>query len=124
MFVTKNQIFIFIACVAFGGVSGILFSLSALFKLFIKNRLLKMIPDVIASMPLSVCFIFYAYSLNFPNLRPYMLFGVFVGLLLYFKSFHIILAKTVQKIYNIYKSKKEKRVNDRRKGKRCLRLCF
>ncbi len=118
MFVTKNQIFVFIACVAFGGVAGLAYSFSALIKYPIKNRWIKILPDVIVSVPIAVAFVIYSHGLNFPNIRAYMLVGVFIGLFLYFKSFYIILAKCTKKIYNIYKSKRIKRKNDRRKDKK------
>ncbi|MBE5734753.1 MAG: hypothetical protein E7347_06920 [Clostridiales bacterium] len=118
MFVTKNQLFIFIACLSFGGVSGVIYTLSALIKKPIRNKFLRFLPDILFSFPFGVLFVVYSYSLNFPNVRPYMLFGVFLGLLLYFKSFHIILAKCGKKIYNIYKLAKGKAKYDRRKSKK------
>lgn len=113
MFVTKNQIFVFIACVAFGGIGGILFSFSAGIKSFIKNRVLKCLPDLISMLILGAVFCLYSHFLNFPNLRTYMIAGVFIGNVLYFKSFHILLAKCVKKFYNII----EQKINRRRKVK-------
>lgn len=126
MFVTKNQIFIFIACVAFGGVSGLLYSISGAIKFFFKNKLLKIIFDALISLPIGVLFVVYAHQLNFPNTRGYMLLGVFTGIYLYFKSFYIILAKCAEKIYNICKQKRKikndrnqsKKINRRRHGRR------
>ena len=118
MFVTKNQIFVFIACVAFGGVSGIIYSFAYILKYPIKNKWLKILPDVVVSMPIAIAFVIYAHGLNFPNVREYMVIGVFLGLFLYFKSFHILLANCIEKIYNIYKQKRIKRKNDRRKNKK------
>ena len=132
MFVTKSQIFIFIACLSFGGVCGIFYSFSAAVKYFIKNKFIKAIPDVIASLFIALIYVNFSFSINFPNVRAYMMAGVFVGIFLYLKSFHILLAKNSEKIYNICKNKilkakdvrkqsKRKNTNNRRKGKKAYR---
>lgn len=113
MFVTKNQIFVFIACVSYGLFSGVAFGLLCFIKVFIKNKVLTVILDVICGAMLGAGFVSYAYKFNFPNLRAYMFVGILIGLLCYFKSFNILLAKSAEKIYNIYKSKKVKKTNDR-----------
>lgn len=121
MFVTKNQFCIFVACLAFGGASGLLLSFEMGLKNIIKPKIFKILIDVFYFFILSLCFLFYTYKLNFPNLRFYMLIGVFVGNYMYFKSFHIMLAKFTKKFYNIIvqKIKRNKgRNNDRRKSKK------
>lgn len=122
MFVTKNQIYVFIACVAFGFISGIVFGGLSYIKVFIKNRIIKIILEFLSGGLLGCFFVFYTYKLNFPTLRVYMLIGVVVGIVGYFKSFNILLAKSAEKIYNIFKSKKVKRKHDRikiQKAGRC-----
>ncbi len=113
MLVTKNQIYVFIACIAFGVVSGVLFGILSILKIFLKYKILRLVPDVLAGLITGVLFVLYAYVLNFPTLRVYMVIGIMLGLVGYFKSFNIILAKSMEKIYNIYKSKKVRRKNDR-----------
>lgn len=107
MFVTKNQFYVFISCVAFGSGAGMAFSSFLLIFSFIKNKLIKSLLPIIISLPLSALFVLYGYKLKFPNFRLYMIVGVFCGIYLYFKSFHIILAKYVKKFYNRYKSKRK-----------------
>ena len=116
MFVSKNQFFVFIACVSFGCVCALLLSFSAALKFFIKNKIIKAIPDVIVFLLISVSFRIYCYKLNFPNVRFYMLLGAIIGMLLYFKSFHILLAKYAKKFYNIINRKiiKNKKAKDER----------
>ena len=125
MFVTKNQIFVFIACVTFGLFSGLLFGALSFIKVFIKYKIVKAILDVFCGAILGVAFVLYTYKLSFPSLRVYMFIGVLLGLVCYFKSFNILLAKSAEKIYNIYKQKKVKKLNDRIKiqkaGRRCNR---
>ena len=116
MFVTHNQIYTFIACLAFGASSGILFSLLSVIKYFISNKYFKTLLDFVTFLCLSISFIYVSYYFEFPNVRVYMLIGVFIGLIGYFKSFHILLAKIVKKGYNIVvrKMKKIKRAKDDR----------
>jgi len=113
MLVSKNQFYVFIACVAFGAVCGLIFGVLSIFKCFFKSKILKFFPDVISGILSGLIFILYTYLFNFPNLRVYMLVGFFLGLVGYFKSFNIILAKSAEKIYNVYKLKKVKRKHDR-----------
>ncbi len=108
MFVTANQIYIFFACVAFGGVSGLFFSTSIALKKIIKNKWLKILPDVVAFFVITPLYVLYSFCMRFSNLRVYMLLGVVIGIILYLKSFHIILAKFIKKVYNIFKYKKQK----------------
>ncbi len=116
MFVTKNQIYVFIACIAFGGLCGIILSAISAIKYFVKNKYLIIIIDVFSWAFLGVLFSIYSYILNFPNFRFYMLAGVFISIVAYFKSFHIILAKRTKKLYNkIIEKFKLKRTEDDRK---------
>lgn len=101
MFVARNQIFVFIACLAIGGVGGVFFTLSAFIKFFIKNRILKIIPDVVAFIVFSAIYVALAYFLAFPSFRLYMAFGAVLGLYAYMKSFNNILAFHAEKLYNI-----------------------
>ena len=113
MFVVKNQLYIFLACLSFGAISGLLFSLSALIKCKIKNKIIRIFPDALVFFITTISYIIYSYFMEFPNLRIYMIFAVFLGLYLYMKSFDIILAKVVKKIYNIFTKRKTKgKVND------------
>ena len=101
MFVSNGQFYVFVACVAFGGITGVLFTFSKIFKNLAKNNFLKIIFDVIAFLVLSFFYILFSNKLCFPSFRTYMVLGVLVGIIIYLKSFHIILAKTLKKIYNI-----------------------
>lgn len=101
MLVAKNQIFVFIACVAFGGACGVLFTASAFLKFFIKNRWVKAVPDVAAFTVFSALYVWFAYFFNFPSHRAYMTAGALIGLFIYMKSFHFLLAFRAEKLYNI-----------------------
>ena len=118
MYVSANQIYVFLACVAFGGSVGILFSVSCGIKALTKWEILRILSDVLAFIVSLVFYVIYANVLKFPTFRMYMPLGVFVGILAYFKSFHIILAKYVKLIYNILVKKYLKVKNGRIKSKK------
>lgn len=114
MLVTKSQFFVLFACIAFGGVSAVLFSFASIFKKFINNKVIKSIFDIFAFVLISLLFAVYSHILSFPSLRAYMIVGVFLGITCYVKSFHLLLAKIVEIIYNICVRKihKFKKVRD------------
>lgn len=125
MYVSGGQFYVFVACVALGGACGILFSISQLIKIKISNIILRIIPDLIAFLITALIYAIYSHALSFPNFRIYMILGVIVGITLYFKSFHIMLAKYVKKLYNllskliknlINKEKNQRWTNRRLKG--------
>ena len=80
MFVTANQFYVFLACVGFGGVSGVLFTLSLPFKLLLKQKWVEWIIDFIIFFIIGLLFILYSLRLKFPSLSTYMIFAVFVGI--------------------------------------------
>ncbi len=121
MFVTQNQLYVFIACVAFGGGCGVLLSIANLLHFLTKNRIVNIVFSVIALSLIGVLFSYYSYKMFFPNVRLYMLVGVMIGIYLYYKSFYILLAKFLKKFYNIYEQKIRKlkgKRNDRIKSKK------
>ena len=102
MFVTANQLYVFIACVAFGAVGGVLFSAAAAVKLALKGSpVLRVIPDVAAFVVLTVCYVVFSFRTGFPDFRIYMTAGVFTGIFAYMKTFHRTLAKFGKKAYNL-----------------------
>jgi len=122
VFVSFNQFYVVIACFAFGAVSGVFFSLALPVRKFIKNKYVNAMLDFGIFVAISVLYIIYQYALSFPSFRAYMLFGVFLGLVCYLKSFHIILAKALKKLYNRCIKKKKVKINDRRKKEKANSL--
>ena len=118
MFVSKNQFYVFVACVAFGGIAGVVFSIASIFKLPFKNKILLSIPDILSFIVVVFLYVFISDFSRFPTIRFYMPLGVLIGLYLYFKSFNIILAKWLKKIYNICVKKFVKVFYDGRKSKK------
>lgn len=105
MFVTKNQFYVFSACLAFGTVLALLYSIVRLVSYLFNSKVLLGTIDLLFLAFSSLLFSYYSHMLFFPNFRPYMLIGVFSGFFGYLKSFHIILAKSIKKFYNIFVSK-------------------
>lgn len=125
MFVTKSQIFVFIACVAIGGVGGIFFAISDFIKLFIKNERFRFLPDIAAFSLLAVWYGFASFMLRFPSYRFYMTVGVVSGLFLYMKSFRLTLDLWMKKLYNVIiktiaaiQAARTRRINNAKNGKK------
>lgn len=101
MFVTSDQIFIFILCVFIGSIIGGVYSIFSVMKFIFKNIFLKNLVDFLFAIISAFIFIFLSYEFSLPSFRIYMLLGLFFGFYLYLKSFYIILAKWIKKLYNI-----------------------
>ena len=115
MFVTLNQIYVFISCIAFGAIFGIVYSTFAFLSDALRLKKLRFISDIAYFVIFSIVFLFYSYVNNFSNIRAYMILGVFLGNYLYVKSFNIMLAKFLKRIYNISRNKKMgKKANERK----------
>jgi len=98
VFVTANQFYVFLACVGFGGTCGSLFTLLLPLKLIFKRKWIGWIIDFVIFAIIGILFVWYSLLLKFPNLAPYMVFAVFVGITAYMKSFHITLAKIIKMV--------------------------
>ncbi len=118
MFVTKNQIFIFITCIAFGVVGGAILSLFSFVKIKLKNSIVIFVVDLFSFIVITFLYVLFSLRMEFTDFRLYMTIGVFVGIAGYLKSFHIIVAKCLKKIYNIIEKRYRKVKNDRIKSKK------
>lgn len=116
MFVSDNQFYFFILSVSIGFALSPLFSVSDLIKSRIKRLWVGAISDTVAFALFGAffCRLFFVYG--FPNLRPYMIGGAILGIVLYKKTFHFILAKIAEKAYTVT-VRINKRINRRRKLK-------
>ena len=101
MFVASGQIIYFLQSVAIGGVSGIVYSIFRGVNFLLKRlKPIKVVLTILFYVVLYLIFLQLTFLLKFPNVRAYMILGVAIGLALYNKSFHIILAKVGEKLYN------------------------
>ncbi len=115
MFVTSGQFVFFMLSVSFGISFGIFWGLIRL--CFCKTgKIGKAVGDVLFFVFLSISFTYFAYLLKFPAVRLYMIVGILLGIFIYMKSFNIILANVLKKVYNLTISKiidKKKRGKER-----------
>ncbi len=119
MFLTLNQLYVFICSIGIGVFFGAIFSFISFFLRKNSNGILKNLIYIIIFVLFSIIYIIVSYKLNFPNFRLYMIFGIMLGGFLYYKSLYIILAKCVKLAYNkCIKINKGIALNDRRKNKK------
>ena len=114
MFVSHGQFYVFIASVSIGCVSGIIFSVVVEFSKLFKNRIVLQIGYGLSLILASISFVYFQYKLSFPSLRFYMIVGVFLGLIVYAKTFNLMLAKALKKLYNIIRKTKSSYLDKKR----------
>lgn len=104
------QFFIFIVCVFCGIISGVVYDLLYIVRCAVcgiypraytvKDRIFTAACDILYCLCFAAVFIFASVLFDFYELRLFMLAGCLVGAFLYMKSFHIIVAFFVKKVYN------------------------
>lgn len=107
MFLSSEQFYVFLVCIAFGGASGLLYSFFVPLKI-ISNSIFRVLLDLVYFCLIAFIYLNFSHYLNFPSFRVYMALGVFLGMLMYKESFHIILAKILKRLYNIINTKIKK----------------
>lgn len=103
MFVTANQIFIFLVCIYAGLLSGVIYDIFFFIKKFCGGQIFDIVLDVLFFVIFAVIYIFISFIFEFPVFRLYMFLAAQLGLLMYIKSFHILFANVAKKIYNKFK---------------------
>ncbi|MCH5147224.1 MAG: hypothetical protein J1F61_04355 [Clostridiales bacterium] len=113
------QIYIFIICLFCGVSSGVVYDILYIARCSlcgidksaytVKDKIFLIICDLLYSLVFAAGFIFVSVMFGFENLRMYMLIGCIIGAIIYLKSFHIIVAFFVRKVYNIIITKKEQK---------------
>ena len=102
---------IFLICLALGVCSGIVYDMLYIARFIIGGRPAVKIKkreiiscavcDIIYAAVLSALFVAASVLFCFPDVRLYMLAAVISGELLYIKSFHIMVAFFLNRLYNI-----------------------
>ena len=113
------QIYIFIICLFCGILSGVVYDILYVvrcslcgidkYSYTVKDKIFLIICDLLYCLVFAAGFIFVSVLFGFENLRAYMLIGCFIGAIIYLKSFHIIVAFFVRKVYNVIIAKKEQK---------------
>ncbi len=101
----QNQFFVFCICIATGFVSGILYELFHFLRLLLgckrgKNAWIETIADIAFFAAFATAHTVAAYLFHFPSFRVYMWIGEGVGLIIYLKTLHKILAFLQIMCYN------------------------
>ncbi|MGN0804343.1 MAG: spore cortex biosynthesis protein YabQ [Candidatus Coproplasma sp.] len=104
------SVFIFLICVLCGASSGIVYDVLYLARVFVcgadkenytvKDKIFTAVCDLIYFAVLSAMFIFVSVCFEFYSIRLYMLLGCALGVLIYLKSLHIIIAFLIKRVYN------------------------
>lgn len=104
------SVFIFLISVLCGASSGIVYDLLYLARVFVcgadkikytvKDKIFTAICDLLYFAVLAAMFIFVSVCFEFYSIRLYMLIGCALGVLIYLKSLHIIIAFLIKKVYN------------------------
>ena len=100
-----NQFFIFIICMLTGIVSGLLYDFFYVIKRLFRSKIVTAALNATFFTAFSVLYVFVAVMFEFPSSRGYMFIGCMLGLLAYVKSFHIIVAFLIEKVYNMRRKK-------------------
>ncbi len=116
------QIFIFITCAFCGVISGVVYDILYIARCAVcgirkeaftlKDRIFTIACDVVYCLIFCAMFIFTSVMFNFYELRLYMLIGCILGALTYLKSFHVIVAFFVKKVYNKITRKKSAKIKE------------
>lgn len=110
-------LFVFITCTCLGVLSGIIYDVLYIARsavcginrqaYTVKDKIFTAICDILYCIIFAVAFVFISVMFDFDSLRLYMLIACILGAFLYLKSFHIIVAFLVRKVYNTINYKKE-----------------
>ena len=101
----QNQFFVFCICIAAGFVSGIIYEFFHFLRLLLgckkgKNAWAELSADTAFFIALAALHTLISYLFHFPALRVYMWIGEAVGLIIYLKTLHKILAFLQNMCYN------------------------
>jgi len=107
-----NEFYIFLVCVTCGIAGGVVYDLFYILRAFLRVRAAEIAADVCFCLFFIGLYIFVSLMFGLPDLRFYMFLGCLIGLLLYIKSFHGIVAFFLKKVYN--RENHEKKAEKRR----------
>jgi len=115
------QFIIFLQCVLVGFVGGILYEIPSLFRWIFrcnrgKNAAIGAILDALFWIGFTIWCIFAAFLFHFPDFRVYMIVGYGIGLIIYLKILHRIVAFFKKVCYNgltkmVKKAKNKKKLS-------------
>lgn len=120
----ENQLYYFALCLIIGFSGGILYEPFSLIRLLLggdkpKYKWLAALPDILFFACFWALTTACAYLFHFPDFRVYMWIGYGLGLIIYLKSLHRIVAFLKNMCYNkTVKGKKQQKKSPRAEVKR------
>ena len=110
------QVFIFIICALCGVLSGVVYDVLYIVRCAVcginkraytlKDKIFTAACDVVYCLAFAAIFVFASVTFSFYGLRAYMFLACAAGAFLYLKSFHLIVAFSVKKVYNVITHRK------------------
>ncbi len=99
-----TRFYIFLVCVMLGVSGGILYDAFSPIRSVFRRQWVRIACDFLFCVVFGAYYLFCSVALGFPSLRFYNLLGCILGIVLYLKSFHKIVAFFAKKVYNRIKS--------------------
>ncbi len=97
---TGDQVFTFLVCVACGLAGGVVYDVFWMVGKLLPARWVRVLCDLLFCFLFGGLFLFVSVMMDLGTVRFYSLLGCLLGLFLYLKSFHKIVAFFCEKVYN------------------------
>ena len=117
----QEQIFCFLVFALAGIAGGFLYDAVSLVRVPFRQPWVRYVADFVFCALFAAGALLFSVHMGFPTFRAYMFIACMLGFLLYYKSFHKIVAIFVEKMYNGYKGRTKRERHICRKGSRCRR---
>ena len=95
-----DQFFTFLVCALCGLAGGIIYDFFYVLRTFFCVRWMRILCDIAFCVLFSGMYLFVSVMMGLPGIRFYTVLGCLLGLILYLKSLHKIIAFFAKKVYN------------------------
>lgn len=97
---TGDQVFTFLVCVSCGLAGGVIYDIFWIVQKLLRARWIRLLCDFAFVVLFGGLYLFVSVMMDLGSVRLYTLLGCLLGLFLYLKSFHKIVAFFCGKVYN------------------------
>lgn len=112
-----DQLRIFLICVLIGVVGGALYDVFFFIRNCYRKQWFRVLCDILFCCAFATVYVLFSVTFGFPPLRFYFILGLTLGLFLYLKSFHKIVAFFSEKLYNGLNRRYKGKTRHGRRGK-------
>lgn len=105
----QDQLFVFLVCTLTGIAGGLLYDLFYTVRFFLRFRWVHIASDILFCLAFAGLYLLVSLCVELPALRFYSFIGCLLGLFLYLKSFHKIVAFFSERVYNGVKALRKER---------------